>query len=628
MVGYRRWLGVACLAVLALPRIASADDEKEAQWIWLNSKSTSVAAGQSAYFRKHINLRTEATGSIEITADDEYELFVNGRKVGAGNNGREVGQYNITKNLAIGKNVIAVRVTNRSGNSAGLAARVSIQAGQTSQWYSFNTDASWKAYGQNVATWNTLLFNDSQWTSAKSLGNWGDKSPSEQAVAMPAKPPVSPSVPTVKPAEEETAEESKTDRELVNADSGERFQIQRGFSVERLLNHEAVGSVISMAFNEFGHLLVGKENGPLLLIFDKDEDGVYEDVRTYCEEVKSCQGILPLNGEVYVTGVGPQGVGLYRLRDEDRNGSLENIKKIVSFKGQFGEHGPHGLSLGPDGMIYIIVGNHTQVVGPQGAGETLVDSYEGDLVPRYEDPGGHARGVKAPGGTVVRVNLDGSVVERVAGGIRNAYDLAFHPDGGMFVHDSDMESDAETAWFRSTAIFDITEGGEYGWRSGWAAWPDYYLDRLPSLLDTGRGSPTGAACYEHFKFPVRYHNALFLADWSEGRILAVRVKPNGASYDLESETFLQGKPLNVCDLAVGPDGALYFCTGGRGTAGGLFRIVWMANSRTNEQLGHWDRACDSSTTTQFCLGTSGSRRAKEVNRLRLVGIGCRRCLQQ
>ncbi len=274
-----------------------------------------------------------------------------------------------------------------------------------------------------------------------------------------------------------------------------------------------------MAFNEFGHLLVGKENGPLLLIFDKDEDGVYEDVRTYCEEVKSCQGILPLNGEVYVTGVGPQGVGLYRLRDEDRNGSLENVKKIVSFKGQFGEHGPHGLSLGPDGMIYIIVGNHTQVVGPQGAGETLVDSYEGDLVPRYEDPGGHARGVKAPGGTVVRVNLDGSVVERVAGGIRNAYDLAFHPDGGMFVHDSDMESDAETAWFRSTAIFDITEGGEYGWRSGWAAWPDYYLDRLPALLDTGRGSPTGAACYEHFKFPVRYHNALFLADWSEGRIL-------------------------------------------------------------------------------------------------------------
>ncbi len=93
MVGYRRWLGVACLTVLALPKMLNAADEKEAQWIWLQAKSTSVAAGQSAYFRKHINLRTEAAGSIEITADDEYELFVNGRKVGAGNNARDVGQY-------------------------------------------------------------------------------------------------------------------------------------------------------------------------------------------------------------------------------------------------------------------------------------------------------------------------------------------------------------------------------------------------------------------------------------------------------------------------------------------------------------------------------------------------------
>ena len=50
-------------------------------------------------------------------------------------------------------------------------------------------------------------------------------------------------------------------------------------------------------------------------------------------------------------------------------------------------------------------------------------TYEGDLLPRYEDPGGHGLGVKAPGGTIIRTNIDGSVVERVAGGVRNAYDL-------------------------------------------------------------------------------------------------------------------------------------------------------------------------------------------------------------
>ena len=51
-------------------------------------------------------------------------------------------------------------------------------------------------------------------------------------------------------------------------------------------------------------------------------------------------------------------------------------------------------------------------------------------------------------------------------------------------------------------------------------------------------------------FPARYHNALFLADWSEGRILAVRLKESGASYTADKEVFLEGAPLNVCDLEV------------------------------------------------------------------------------
>ncbi len=73
---------------------------------------------------------------------------------------------------------------------------------------------------------------------------------------------------------------------------------------------------------------------------------------------------------------------------------------------------------------------------------------------------------------------------------------------------------------------------------------------------------------------MRYHNSLFLADWSEGRILNVRLKPHGAGYIADSEVFLKGQPLNVTDLEVGPDGAIYFCTGGRGTAGGVYRVIY------------------------------------------------------
>ncbi|TWU02955.1 DUF7133 domain-containing protein [Stieleria varia] len=522
---------------------------EEAQWIWATGTTADQPIAENAVclFRKTINLKVPATGRIEIAADDQYELFVNGKQIGTGSSSRQVDELDITDYLEVGRNVVAVRVLNTHGDTAALMARVSVKPGNSDKWYTFNSDASWKTNPEDIPLWATVVFNDRLWGSAAMFGALGDTAPWDR--------------------DEEVVAEQQTEQ-------SERFQIQKGFGVQRVLADEKIGSVIAMTFNEFGHMLLSQEGGPLLLVYDQNEDGIPETVRTYCDKVKSCQGILALNGEVFVTGDGPEGVALYRLSDTDRNGSLEKATAILKFKGDGGEHGPHGLRLGHDGMIYVALGSHVRSIGKRGDGETYRDPYEGDVLPRYEDPSGHGRGVKAPGGTIIRTNVDGSVVETVAGGLRNAYDIVFHPSGGMFIHDSDMENDIGTAWYRPNAIFDVTEGAEFGWRSGWSKWPEYYLDRLPDLLDTGRGSPTGGVCYEHYMFPVRYQNTLFMADWSEGRILNVRLKPRGAGYVADSEVFLQGQPLNVTDLEVGPDGALYFCTGGRATAGGVYRVVY------------------------------------------------------
>jgi putative heme-binding domain-containing protein len=201
--------------------------------------------------------------------------------------------------------------------------------------------------------------------------------------------------------------------------------------------------------------------------------------------------------------------------------------------------------------------------------------YEGDLItPKYEDPHGHAVGIKAPCGTIIRTDVNGSFVEHYAGGLRNCYGIAFNRAGEMFTHDSDMEWDEGLPWYRPTRALHVTAGAEFGSRSGWSVWPDYYFDSLPALSNTGRGSPTGMVVYNHVMFPKRYHDALFVGDWSRGRIMAFYMKPQGGSYSAEMETFAAGKPLNVTGLDVGPDGGLYFCTGGRDTEGGVYRIVW------------------------------------------------------
>ena len=365
-----------------------------------------------------------------------------------------------------------------------------------------------------------------------------------------------------------------------------RFEIDSEFTVEAVLSDEETGSLIAMEFDEFGKLLLSREEGPLLIA---DPTKPLEDpqrIRVYCEEVSTCQGILPLNGFVYVTADGPKGLGLYKLADRNRDGLLEIQSMLLGFTGESGEHGPHGVQLGPDGMIYVIVGSGSQVKQITDATGPYQDSYEGDLIPRYEDPGGHAVGVKAPGGTIVRVSVDGKKVEMVAGGIRNAYDFAFDHNGELFFHDSDMESDIGTTWYRQTKVFHVPDGAEFGWRSGSAKFADYFIDQTPSICDTGRGSPTGAVLYQHLQFPLRYQDTIFLADWSEGRILALRQQKNESGYIAETETFLKGRPLNVCDLAIGEDGAMYFCTGGRGTAGGVYRISW--NGEIPEQMLKFD----------------------------------------
>ena len=572
------WLVAACVGMCMGShmggRMASA---QEAQWIWHTGTALSdaVPKGQITYFRKAINLRQSARGEVTITADDRYLLYVNGRLVGRGDDPDQMSTFEVGDLLTIGRNMVAVAVQNRGGDHAAFAARVAIQPTGSAKWFNFNSDASWKSSQTESANWQTVVFNDRLWGPASSLGVLGDTIPFDRpASTMDASAGGSATAASTNPSGGSASGASAGSDASIEpeVERRERFQIQRGFGVQRLLGDEQVGSVIAMTFNEFGHLIVSQEGGPLLLVYDKDDDGVIEHVRTYCDQVNTCQGVLALNGEVFVTGMGPEGHALYRCTDVDRSGSLEQVKAIVKFEGPFGEHAAHGLRLGPDGMIYVAVGSHVRAIGEGGPGETIGPAYEGDVLPRYEDPAGHGRGVAAPGGTIIRTNVDGSVVERIAGGLRNVYDLTFNASGALLVHDADMEADVETAWYRPTTLMDVTEGGAFGWRPGWSKWPEHYFDRLPNLADTGRGSPTGSVCYDHYMYPVRYQNSLFLADWSEGRILNVRLKPNGSSYDATTEVFLQGQPLNVTDLEVGPDGSMYFCTGGRGTAGGVYRV--------------------------------------------------------
>lgn len=523
---------------------AAPVESGEPHWIWAPDQQPGRATKGACYFRKVFQLQSPEQGQIVITCDDAYELYVNGRRVGAGHDWKQVSRFDITRYLAAGRNAVAVKAENLEGSSAGLVARVIVkQVGHTDVAHS--TDSSWRVTRQEYSNWFKPLLDDRSWPQARSLGEFGQTAPWGNSVQG---------------AEGATAG---------------RFKIDPKFHVERVAPPDKTGSLIALAFNEWGDLLCSVEQGGVKLLKDSNKDGTFEAPTTYCDLVKNCQGLLPLNGQVYVCGDGPEGAGLYRLSDEDRDQTAEKAELLFGFKEPISEHGPHAIRLGPDGLLYVLVGNHGAPSKETSPTSPYHHHYEGDLVqPRYEDPAGHGAGVKAPGGMVLRTDPDGSIVEVFAGGLRNAYDMCFNEHGELFTADSDNEADEGLPWYRPTRMLHVIPGGEFGWRSGWAAWPEYYPDTLPTVLSTGRGSPTGMVLYQHHRFPESARNAIFMGDWTRGRILIVRMKPSGGTYEATAEVFLEGQPLNVTDLSVGRDGWLYFCTGGRGTEGGIYRVMY------------------------------------------------------
>src|SRR5262249_36916727 len=220
--------------------------------------------------------------------------------------------------------------------------------------------------------------------------------------------------------------------------------------------------------------------------------------------------------------------------------------------------------------------------GQMGPDQGKPNTTEDVLLPRLNDGRGHAANILAPGGTIWRLDHDGKNMALVAAGFRNHFDAAFSPAGELFTFDSDMEWDEGLPWYRAVRVCHCPPGADFVWRTGSANTPGYYIDSLPPLLETGRGSPVGLEFYDFpgtgYRFsgcyPEKYQGAYFMADWSLGLIYAVHLERQGATYEGKAERFCSGTPMNVTDIGVGPDGALYFTMGGRGSQGGVYRIVY------------------------------------------------------
>jgi len=195
------------------------------------------------------------------------------------------------------------------------------------------------------------------------------------------------------------------------------------------------GSWVSLTTDPQGRLIASDQYGKLYRI-TLDAQGNTKLVQSIPVDIGRAHGLLYAFNALYVMAHQGDGKpsGLYRVTDTNNNDEFDKVELLREIAGE-GEHGPHAITLSPDGKsLYICAGNHTQV--PELADSRVPRNWQEDqLLPRMWDAGGHAVGIMAPGGWVIKTDPDGKSMELVSSGFRNEYDIAFDPNGELFTYD-------------------------------------------------------------------------------------------------------------------------------------------------------------------------------------------------
>ncbi len=547
----------AALALLGTLGGRAAENEtrgETAQWIWADNERADAA---EAYLRRTVET-TRRVVKAELWAAADFcnvELYANGARVGVVEDYDSPLAADVAQRLQRGKNVLAIHAVGSHGPSA-VAVRLVLTHDDGSQQVVVS-DTNWRTARTAQRGWPAVEFDAASWPRARSFG-----------------------------AVEFVYHRNLADTQVTSIDNYEQwkqalgadqsvkppsFFVAEGFQIEMLrAAGKDEGSWVSMAFDPAGRLAIAKEDKGLLRMTLADDGSKIARVETINDTLLECRGLLFADDSLFANANNSK--ALYRLRDSNGDGSLDDVKLLYASGGSVG-HGRNDLALGPDGMIYSIHGDAV------------------DLPPKdfadFTSPFREARrGQTSQEGHLIRIGREGGPGELLAAGLRNPFGIDFNADGEAFTYDADAEFDMGSPWYRPTRVVHLVGGADYGWRGVTGSWPPYYPDHpdnAPPVLDIGKGSPTAVRFGTKSRFPPRYQRALFILDWAYGRILAIHMEPRGASYVCRGEVFVRGTPLNVTDLDFGPDGAMYVVTGGRKTQSALYRIRYVGPPANDDE---------------------------------------------
>lgn len=206
-----------------------------------------------------------------------------------------------------------------------------------------------------------------------------------------------------------------------------RLKVPAGFLIKAVAT--GLGKPRMMAINNGMLYVTRRDQGDVLLLTDKNADGVFEEMKTIIANFAGVHGIVINEGWLYL--VSNRELKRGRLKTD---GSVDSLELLIKDLPDGGQHPNRYLSFGPDGMLYITVGstcNDCADANPENA-------------------------------TVLQVTPDGKFRKIFARGLRNTIGIDWNPQTKEM-----WGADNGTDWRGDDKpheeVNKISQGADYGW---------------------------------------------------------------------------------------------------------------------------------------------------------------------
>ncbi len=252
-----------------------------------------------------------------------------------------------------------------------------------------------------------------------------------------------------------------------------------------------------------GNGSVGRDpgRGRVLRLRDTDNDGRADEVTEFVKDIDSPRGLLWDHDRLYL--LHPPHITVFH--DKDGDGISESKERLISdiafgYKDRPADHTTNGLEMGPDGWIYIAVGDFgfMKATGKDG------------------------RSLQMRGGGVVRFRPDGTGMETFSDGTRNTYGIAITPTLDLFARDNTNDGGG---W--NVRMHHLSGLEDHGYPRLYMNFAD---ETVAPLADYGGGSGVGAFYLGEPGIPAAWNHRPYTCDWGRQGSYRHILEPNGATF--------------------------------------------------------------------------------------------------